>query len=93
MSWYINEMECPNCKSQKAKKWIRPDESAFEGYYYITCATCGLVAHAERAPSPFIITASFINKDIIGETEISWGVFDEFEVKDERIVTGEVERL
>ena len=91
MGWNINEMECPNCKSKKAKKWIQPGESIREGYYYITCTTCGLVAYAERLP--FVITSSFINKDIIGETEISCDAFDEVEEKDKKVVVGEVEGL
>ena len=93
MGWYINEMECPKCKSQVAKQWIRPDESIREGYYYITCTTCGLVAYVERAPSHWVIASSRINKDIIDKTEISWGAFDEVEEKDEGIVIGEVRGL
>ena len=93
MGWYMDKMECPNCKNQAAEQWIRPDESISEGYYYITCTTCGLVAYVERAPSPWVIAASLINKDIIGKTEISCDAFDEVEEKDKRIVIGEVKGL
>lgn len=89
----MDKMECPNCKSQAAEQWIRPDESIREGYYYITCTTCGLVAYVEREPSSWVITTSLINKDIIGKTEISWDDIDEVEEKNEKVVVGEVRSL
>lgn len=93
MGWYVENMECPYCKNQKADKWIRPDDSLREGYYYLTCTNCGLVAFAKSVINPYEFVASFINKDIIGKKKISWGAFDMVEEKNENIVLGVAEKL
>jgi len=93
MGWYVESMECPHCESKEADKWIRPDDSFREGYYYLTCRNCGLVAFVESVTNPYEFVASFINKDIIGKKDKSWGDFDMVEEKNEDIVLGVAEKL
>ena len=93
MAWYIDKIKCPYCGNQKADKWIRPDDSFREGYYYLTCTNCGFVALVKSVVNPYEFVASFINKDIIGKKEIGWSAFNMVEEKNKNIVSGKAEKL